>query len=200
MTLAPPPGSLGGSLAWRGRWRARWRGWHQQGAAAWSRLAAGERRLLALCALVVAGAGSWLAVIEPALTRIERSGEELRRLDAAARDLHALLRQAGPAPAARPAAVSVDALARWLDAAGLAGHYQVVPDESADGAWLITFHRAPAAPLAAWLLAGTAPLPLTLARVALLRQDEAEDASPGQAPGEGLAGSVRLRPILRPER
>ncbi len=94
MTLAPPPGSFGAPLAWRGRWRARGRGWVQQGTRAWSRLAASERRLLALCALVVAGAGSWLAVIEPALTRIERSGEELRRLDTAARDLHALLRQA----------------------------------------------------------------------------------------------------------
>lgn len=200
MTLAPPPRPLGFSAVWRGRWRARWRARIDQGVAAWARLAASERRLLALCALVVAAAGSWLVVIEPALVRIERGREALRGLAVAGRELDALLRQAGPASTARPAAVSADALGHWLDAAGLAGRYRIALDESADGGWLITFHRAPAAALAAWLLAGPSPFPLALARVALLRQDEAEDSDPGLAPGEGLAGSVLLRPISRSER
>ncbi|WP_157838875.1 type II secretion system protein GspM [Achromobacter sp. DH1f] len=214
MTLAPPPGSLGLATVWRGRWRARWRGQVDRGVAAWSRLAANERRLLVLCALVVAGAGSWLAVIEPALGRIERSREELRRLERAGRELQDVLRQAGPALAvvantvantaanasstapstAPPAAVSADALDRWLAAAGLAGRYHVALE---DGAWRVTFRRAPAGAVAAWLLAGPAPLPLGLAQVALQRQDEAEAADPGAAPGEGLAGSVLLRPLLQ---
>ncbi|WP_175216463.1 type II secretion system protein GspM, partial [Achromobacter deleyi] len=210
MTLAPPPGSLGLATVWRGRWRARWRGQVDRGVAAWSRLAASERRLLALCAVVVAGAGSWLAVIEPALGRIERSREELRRLERTGRELQDVLRQAGPALAvvadtvantaanapftAPPTAVSADALDRWLDAAGLAGRYQVAWE---DGAWRVTFKRAPAGAVAAWLLAGPAPLPLALAQVALQRQDQAEAADPGVAPGEGLAGSVLLRPLLQ---
>ncbi|WP_175221172.1 type II secretion system protein GspM, partial [Achromobacter deleyi] len=171
--LAPPPGSLGLATVWRGRWRAHWRGQVDRGVAAWSRLAASERRLLVLCAVVVAGAGSWLAVIEPALGRIERSREELRRLERTGRELQDLLRQAGPAIAvaadtaantaanapfaAPPTAVSADALDRWLDAAGLAGRYQVALE---DGAWRVTFQRAPAGAVAAWLLAGPAPLPL----------------------------------------
>lgn len=210
MTLAPPPGSLGLATVWRGRWRARWRGQVDRGVAAWSRLAASERRLLVLCAVVVAGAGSWLAVIEPALGRIERSREELRRLERTGRELQDLLRQAGPALAvaadtaantaanapfaAPPTAVSADALDRWLDAAGLAGRYQVALE---DGAWRVTFQRASAGAVAAWLLAGPAPLPLALAQVALQRQDQAEAADPGVAPGEGLAGSVLLRPLLQ---
>ncbi|MDZ5688664.1 hypothetical protein, partial [Achromobacter xylosoxidans] len=56
------------------------------------------------------------------------------------------------------------------------------------------------APLAAWLLAGPAPLPLALTRVELQRQDEAEPAEPGVAPGEGLAGVVLLGPISPNER
>lgn len=214
MTLAPPPGSLGLATVRRGRWRARWRGQVDRGVAAWSRLAASERRLLVLCAVVVAGAGSWLAVIEPALGRIERSREELRRLERTGRELQDLLRQAGPALAvaadtaantaanasstapstASSAAVSADALDRWLDAAGLAGRYQVALE---DGAWRVTFQRASAGAVAAWLLAGPAPLPLALAQVALQRQDQAEAADPGVAPGEGLAGSVLLRPLLQ---
>lgn len=197
MTLAPPPRPLGLTTVWRGRWRARWRGQVERGVAAWSRLTPSERRLLGLCTVVVVAAGCWLAVIEPALARIDRSREELRRLETAGRELQALLRQAGPAPAAPPAAVSAQALGRWLDAAGLAGHYHVAPQGSEDGAWRVTFQRAPAAPLAAWLLAGPSPLPLALAQVALQRQDEVEAADPGVAPGEGLAGSVLLRALPR---
>ena len=124
----------------------------------------------------------------------------MRRLEASARDLEAILRQAGPAPAARQAVVSAETLGRWLDAAGLAGRYELGADESAAGAWRIVFHRAPAAPLAAWLLAGPAPFPLALTRVALQRQDQAEAGDPAVAPGEGLAGVVLLSPISRNER
>lgn len=200
MTLAPPPRPLGLPALWRSRWRARQQAWQARARAAWAGLAANERRLLALCAAVVAAAGCWLAVIEPSLARADRGAQELRRLEASARDLEAILRQAGPAPAARQAVVSAEALGRWLDAAGLAGRYELGADERAAGAWRIVFHRAPAAPLAAWLLAGPAPFPLALTRVDLQRQDQAEAGDPAVAPGEGLAGVVLLSPISRSER
>lgn len=198
MTLAPPPQPLGLSALWRTRLRQRGLAWHARGVAAWSRLTSSEKRLLALCACVVGAALGWLAVIEPSLARIERSQEELRRLEGRARELDALLRQAGPAPAARQATVSAEALGHWLDAAGLAGRYELSSDDA--GAWRVHFQRAPAAPLAAWLLAGPAPFPLALTRVSLQRQDEAEAADPAVAPGEGLAGIVLLSPISRNQR
>ncbi|CUI61564.1 type II secretion system protein GspM [Achromobacter xylosoxidans] len=198
MTLAPPPTPLGLPALWRGRWRARRQAWQARGVAAWTRLSHSEKRLLALCACVVGAALCWLAVIEPSLARIERSRQALRQLEAGARELDAVLRQAGPPPTARQAAVSAETLGRWLDAAGLAGRYEVSAD--AAGAWRIRFDHAPAAPLAVWLLAGPAPLPLALTRVELQRQDEAEPAEPGVAPGEGLAGVVLLGPISPNER
>lgn len=198
MTLAPPPRPLALSTLWLARLRTRGQAWHARGVAAWKRLTPSEKRLLTLCACVVGAALCWLAVIEPSLARIDRSQEELRRLEGRARELDALLRQAGPAPAARQATVSAEALGHWLDAAGLAGRYQLSSDDT--GAWRIRFQRAPAAPLAAWLLAGPAPFPLALTRVALQRQDEAEAADPAAMPGEGLAGVVLLSPISRNER
>ncbi|WZB75702.1 type II secretion system protein GspM [Achromobacter insuavis] len=167
---------LGLPALWRSRWRARQQAW-QGGRAAWSGLADNERRLLALCAAVVAAAGCWLAVIEPSLARADRGAEELRRLETNARDLEAVLRQAGPAPAARQAAVSPRRWAAGSTRPDWQGATNSAPT-SAAGAWRIVFHRAPAAPLAAWLLAGPAPFPLALTRVALQRQDQAEPGDP----------------------
>lgn len=146
----------------------------------WQRLAPRERRVSSIAAVLLPGLLIWLALIEPALQRIEHWQQELPRLQSQARTLEQLLYD-GNGPR-QVGAESAEALLRkGLDAGGLAERYEL---QGEGRQWRLKLHAAPAPAVMDWLLGIASRLPLQVRQVQL-RGD-------GQDTDDRLSGVVDM--------
>lgn len=158
----------------------------------WNALALREKRLLAGSGVLLAGLLVWMVLLQPALKKIDYWQGETPKLRSQAEALEVLLHEV----ALRPGAEGQDLeqpLRQTLDAAGLAGQYQLqVAGEGSPGAWQLTFEQAPADAVVGWLLGNPRQFSLEVVEARLQRAGTAEaDGTAGK-----LSGTVRMDQAL----
>ncbi|MGJ7498841.1 type II secretion system protein GspM [Variovorax sp. ZT5P49] len=179
--------ALRGPMPWHG-WGAALRSRLQpvfaQGQDRWRGLSRRERLQVVGMVVVVVVAAVWLLMAKPALDSLQHWGNELPRLRSQAAALKDVLADVGGPAAAGPGDASADQRMRAsLDAAGLAGAYQL---READTAWQIEFERsADASRVMAWLLSAPGSLGMTVQQVTLQRSEDGGSA--------GAKSQVRAR-------
>ncbi|MDH0300864.1 MULTISPECIES: type II secretion system protein GspM [unclassified Pseudomonas] len=137
----------------------------------WRALAPRERRAVGAAGALLAVLFGWQVLIAPALARIEHWQAETPRLRSQAQTLDTLL---APRLAARPTDLD-EALQRSLDDAGLQAHSRLRVEGEAR--WL-SWQQAPAEAAMAWLQRVPPRLGLSIGRLDLRRDPDAESASP----------------------
>lgn len=162
--------------------RSRWRGLSQR-----------ERKQIQGMLAVVAAAFVWLVLVKPPLATLRHWNTELPRLRSQAAALADVLSDAGsPAAAAASASSAAGPAERVrasLDAAGLAGAYQL---REAGPDLQIEFGDAAAASrVMDWLLAAPASLGMVVQQATLQRSEDG--ASPGQKSHVRATATVALK-------
>lgn len=170
-------------------YRQRWQQRRSQALLAWGGLSVREKRLVAGCALVLAGLLLWAVMIAPALKKIDYWQVETPKLRAQAQTLETLLHEAG-IDAQRPTEQSQEQLLRQtLDDAGLKDRYQLQQhDQAGLQSWQLTFEQAPADAMVGWLLGTPRQFSLHVVEASLQRAEEA----PTQDSAGTLSGVVRM--------
>ncbi|TKJ75269.1 general secretion pathway protein GspM [Pseudomonas sp. CFBP13508] len=164
-------------------YRARWQRFSSQLQARWQPLALREKRMVAGMALVLVGLLIWLTLVKPPLARITFWQSETPKLRAQTEALEVLLRSVNLRPQGQSVGQSLE---QSLQAAGLAGHYQL---QAAEGdAWQLNVDSAPADALLDWLLSQPSQLSLQVVEAQLRRANETStDVTAGT-----LSGTVRM--------
>ncbi|MCQ3001077.1 type II secretion system protein M [Pseudomonas syringae] len=169
--------------------RVRWQHFIAQAQTFWKALALREKRMVLGTALVLGSLLVWLLLIQPPLKQIDYWQAETPKLRTQTQTLQTLLQDVAPAASASTGA-SIEQ--RWrgvLDAAGLAGHYQLqAPGAAAPLEWSLTFDDAPADAAIGVLLASLGQFSMEVVEARLQR---AGDAEPDEAAGK-LSGTVRM--------
>lgn len=164
-------------------YRARWQRLRNQLQARWQPLALREKRMVAGMVLVLVGLLIWLTLVKPPLARITFWQNETPKLRAQTEALEVLLRSVNVRPQGQSVGQSLE---QSLQAAGLAGHYQLQAAEG--GAWQLNVDAAPADTLLDWLLSQPSQLSLQVVEAQLQRASAAStDVTAGT-----LSGTVRM--------
>ncbi|WP_158215436.1 type II secretion system protein GspM [Candidimonas nitroreducens] len=163
--------------------------------AAWQQRTLRERRLLSGAALLLAALLLWQAGLRPAIDTIRDARRQLPVLQAQAAQLHTVIIEAQALGRRRastlPAGATAQALQAGLHNAGLneVGHFSAQPNAAADAAqWRISFTRAPAGKVMAWLAGLPAIAQVQVKALELARSTVAGREQPGLLDGDVLLG------------
>ncbi|WP_411882686.1 type II secretion system protein GspM [Polaromonas sp. YR568] len=180
--------------AWPGalpaqRLQARLRPVLAQAQSRWRGLPPRERKQILGMLAVVAAAFVWLVLVKPPLATLRHWNTELPRLRSQAAALADVLSGAGSSAIADTSRKPAERVRASLDAAGLAGAYQL--REAGPGLQIEFGDAAAASRVMDWLLAAPASLGMVVQQATLQRSEDG--ASPGQKSHVRATATVALK-------
>jgi general secretion pathway protein M len=162
---------------------------------AWQQRSARERRLLSVAALLLAALLLWRIGLRPALDTIRHARQQLPVLQAQAAQLSTVIIEAQALGRQRigtlPADATAQALQEGLHGAGLDGvsQFSALPGAAAGKAqWRVSFTRAPAGRVMAWLAGLPAIAQVQVGALGLARSVVDGRERPGLLSGEVMLG------------
>ncbi len=169
-------------------WRRQLATLEQQARAWWKARSAQERRLLRLCAIVVAAALAWVLGLQPALKTIAESRDQLPRLHADAAQVHAYILEAQALQRSPTGKIDgtdlTQALRASLRRAGLDDAFSLSETGGAAARqWEVSLFNANAARVMEWLAGLPYLLQLQTATVELARANVEGRDRPGHVSG-----------------